>query len=77
MYAFVIIFGRHSISFNQLHTAVDISALILDEADKLLCVQFIIFGLKNIVVESLSRRICAMNIITGTKTILRSTCASW
>ena len=67
LYALVTVFDRHSILFNQLHAVVGIGAIILDAADKLLCVQVIIFGLNNI----------AINILVGSQTILRSTCASW
>ena len=43
-----------------------------------LCVQVIIFGLNNTVLDSYAIRLCAMNIIVGSKTILiKSTCASW
>ena len=77
LYALVIIFGRHSILFNQLHTSLGAGAIILDAADKLLCVQVIIFGLNNIVLDAFAIPLSAMNIIVGSKTILRSTCASW
>ena len=77
LYALVIIFGRHSILFNQLHTLFGAGAIILDAADKLLCVQVIIFGLNNIVLDAFATPLNAMNIIVGSKTILRSTCASW
>ena len=77
LYALVIIFGRHSILFNQLHTSLGAGAIILDTADKLLCVQVIIFGLNNIVLDAFAIPLSAMNIIVGSKTILRSTCASW
>ena len=77
LYALVIIFDRHSILFNQLHTAVGVGAIILDAADTLLCVQVIIFGLNNIVLDAFAIPISAVNIIVGSKTILRSTCASW
>ena len=77
LYALVIIFDRHSILFNQLHTAVGVCAIILDAADTLLCVQVIIFGLNNIVLDVFVKPLSAMNIIVGSKTILRSTCASW
>ena len=77
LYALVIIFGRHSILFIQLHTSLGAGAIILDAADKLLCVQVIIFGLNNIVLDAFAIPLSAMNIIVGSKTILRSTCASW
>ena len=77
LYALVIIFDRHSILFNQLHTAVGVGAIIPDAADMLLCVQVIIFGLNNIVLDAFAIPISAVNIIVGSKTILRSTCASW
>ena len=37
LYALVIILGRHSILFNQLHTSLGAGAIILDAADRLLC----------------------------------------
>ena len=77
LYALVIIFGRHSILFNQLHTSFGAGAIILDAADKLLCVQVIIFGLNNIALDAFAIPLSAMNIIVGSKTILRSACASW
>ena len=77
LYVLVIIFDRHSILFNQLHTAVGVCAIILDAADTLLCVQVKIFGLNNIVLDVFVIPLSAMNIIVGSKTILRSTCASW
>ena len=77
LYALVIIFGRHGILFNQLHTSLVAGAIILDAADKLLCVQIIIFGLNNIVLDAFAIPLSALNIIVDSKTILRSTCASW
>ena len=62
---------------NLVDTAVGIGAVILNAADKFLYAQAIIFGLNNIILESFSTRLGAMNIIVGTKIILRSTCASW
>ena len=38
LYALVIILGRHSILFNQLHTLLGAGIIILDAADKLLYV---------------------------------------
>ena len=77
LYALVIVFDWHSTLFNLLHTAVGVGAIILDAADTLLCVQVIIFGLNNIVLDAFAIPISAVNIIVGSKTILRSTCASW
>ena len=71
------IFGRHSILFNQLHTAVYVGAIILDAFEKLLCVEVIIFGLNDIVLDAFAIPLSVMNIIFGSKIILRSTCASW
>ena len=65
LYVLVIIFDRHSILFNQLHTAVGVCAIILDA------------GLNNLVLDVFVIPLSAMNIIVGSKTILRSTCASW
>ena len=37
LYALVIILGRHSTLFSQLHTSLGAGAIILDAADKLFC----------------------------------------
>ena len=57
LYALAIIFGEHSILFKQLPTAVGIGTVILDLADKILCVQVIIFDLNNIVLDPFSIRL--------------------
>ena len=44
LYALVIILGRHSILFNQLHISLGAGAIILGASDKLLCVEIKIFG---------------------------------
>ena len=52
------IFGRHSILFNQLHTAVYVGAIILDASEKLLCVEVIIFGLNDLVLDAFAIQQC-------------------
>ena len=43
--ALIIIFGQHSILFDQMHTSVAVDAMILNAAGKLFCVIITIFDL--------------------------------
>ena len=69
LYALVIIFGRHNILFDQMHTTLDVGTIILDAADTLLCVKAIIFGLNNIVLDTFVISLSALNIIVVSNTI--------
>ena len=61
--ALIIIFGQHSILFDQMHTPVAVDAMILDAAGKLFCVIIIIFDLNSIVFDSFVIPLSVVTII--------------
>ena len=61
--ALIIIFGQHSILFDQMPTSVTVDAMILDAACHLFCVMILIFDLHTIAFDSV---VIPLSVVTIT-----------